>query len=473
MCSFAPAAVASLRLADMVTIDFDYGTLVLDGEKEDLALIAGYCTPDPRIGKLRSEAKHYAPIVLTLHRSGIPFTDRARDFSPLELILRSSLEPRPYQREAVRAWKKNDRRGTVVLPTGSGKSYVAQLAMRATQRPTLVVAPTIDLVQQWAAQLAAAFPVPVGMLGGGSRDVQPITVSTYDSAVIMMEFIGNRFGLLIADECHHLPGPVYRQLANMSIAPFRLGLTATPEGNEEDDSILAGLLGPLCFRRDIDEMEGTFLAPYKTVRIELDLDPDEEEEYTRQRAVYMDFVRSNGINFSDPRGWSQFLGLCACLAGGRKAFNAYLAQRTIARRSRAKFRRMWELFRRHAGERILVFTADNDTAYDIGRRFLVPVLTHHTKIQERRAFLEAFRAGDYPVLVTSKVLNEGIDVPEASVGIILSGTGSIREHVQRLGRILRPVKGKQARLYELVSAGTSETSVSERRRQHRAYQRSH
>ena len=457
----------------MVTIDFDYGTLVLDGEEEVLSEVTSYCTPDPRIGKLRSEARNYAPIVLSLHRSGVPFTDRARDFAPLDLLLRSPHEPRPYQRDAVRAWQENDRRGTVVLPTGSGKSYVAQLAMRETQRPTLVVAPTIDLVQQWSTQLGEAFRMPVGMLGGGSRDVQPITDSTYDSAAIMMEFIGNRFGLLIADECHHLPGPVYRQLANMCIAPFRLGLTATPEGNEQDDSILAGLLGPLCFRRDIDEMEGTVLAPYKTVRIELDLDPDEQEEYTRQRAVYMDFVRNNRINFSDPRGWSQFVGLCARLAGGQEAFNAYLSQRTIARRSRAKFRHLWELFRTHAGERILVFTADNDTAYDIGRQFLVPVLTHHTRIQERRAFLEAFRAGTYPVLVTSKVLNEGIDVPEASVGIIVSGTGSIREHVQRLGRILRPVQGKQARLYELVSAGTSETSVSERRRQHRAYQRSH
>ena len=84
-------------------------------------------------------------------------------------------------------------------------------------------------------------------------------------------------------------------------------------------------------------------------------------------------------------------------------------------------------------------------------------------------FLEKFRSGEYPVLLTSKVLNEGVDVPEASIGIVVSGSGSTREHVQRLGRILRAKEGKQAVLYELVSDGTSEMSVSFRRRQHRAY----
>ncbi|MBQ7650878.1 MAG: hypothetical protein IJS15_07960, partial [Victivallales bacterium] len=100
-----------------------------------------------------------------------------------------------------------------------------------------------------------------------------------------------------------------------------------------------------------------------------------------------------------------------------------------------------------------------------------PVLTHHTKAGERKEFLDAFRHGEYPCIVTSRVLNEGVDVPEADVGIVVSGTGSIREHVQRLGRLLRPVAGKSAVLYELVSFGTSEYSISDRRRQHRAYER--
>ena len=132
---------------------------------------------------------------------------------------------------------------------------------------------------------------------------------------------------------------------------------------------------------------------------------------------------------------------------------------------------IWNLLQQHRGDLILIFTQDNDMAYRLGRRFLLPVLTHQTKVKERKAFLDAFRAGDYRILVTSKVLNEGVDVPEANVAIVVSGSGSIREHVQRLGRVLRARPGKRATLYELIARDTGEYYINERRRQHRAYER--
>ena len=125
----------------------------------------------------------------------------------------------------------------------------------------------------------------------------------------------------------------------------------------------------------------------------------------------------------------------------------------------------------HRYDRSLVFTEDNRTAYEISRRFLIPVITHQTKLKERAAILDGLSAGRYGAVVTSKVLNEGVDVPTASVAIVLSGSGSVMEHVQRLGRILRKQDDKQAVLYELVSAQTSETYTSERRREHVAYRR--
>jgi len=118
----------------------------------------------------------------------------------------------------------------------------------------------------------------------------------------------------------------------------------------------------------------------------------------------------------------------------------------------------------------LIFTADNATVYQIARRFLVPAITHQTKAKERRQLLDAFAAGELPILVTSRVLNEGVDVPAANVGIVLSGTGSTTENVQRLGRILRKYGDKQAVLYEVITRGTAEEFVSDRRRQHRAFQ---
>ena len=102
--------------------------------------------------------------------------------------------------------------------------------------------------------------------------------------------------------------------------------------------------------------------------------------------------------------------------------------------------------------------------YRIARAFLIPAITHHTPVKEWHDILQRFRTGEYPVVVTSRVLNEGVDVPEASVAIVLSGTGSRREYVQRLGRILRHREGKQAVLYEVVAEATSEEQVSRRRR---------
>ena len=128
-----------------------------------------------------------------------------------------------------------------------------------------------------------------------------------------------------------------------------------------------------------------------------------------------------------------------------------------------------ELLRRHRDGRVILFTNDNATVYDISRRLLLPAITHQTDAKERRALLAAFSDGTLPVLVTSRVLNEGVDIPAADVAVVLSGTGTVREHVQRLGRILRPSEGKQAILYELVVEGTSEEVTSARRRDHVAY----
>ena len=114
-------------------------------------------------------------------------------------------------------------------------------------------------------------------------------------------------------------------------------------------------------------------------------------------------------------------------------------------------------------------TDDNATAHTISRRFLLPVITHQTRVTERSRILERIRDGRYSAVVTSRVLNEGVDVPDASVAVVVSGSGSVREHVQRLGRVLRKRGDKRAVLYELISGDTSEQHTSERRRDHVAW----
>jgi superfamily II DNA or RNA helicase len=118
---------------------------------------------------------------------------------------------------------------------------------------------------------------------------------------------------------------------------------------------------------------------------------------------------------------------------------------------------------RHRQDKVLIFTAENAAVYRISRDFLIPAITHETNVKERKQWLEAFNRGDVLSLVTSKVLNEGVNIPDASVAIILSGSGSSREHIQRLGRILRKKGDKQAVLYEVITRDTTEEHISRRR----------
>lgn len=452
----------------MITIRFDDGTLLLDGLGEHHALVADLVVFDGRVQRHRAKAANYEALLRRLHGKA-EYTDSAKAYEPLHLRETAPRALRPYQQQAIDAWLANKKRGVVVLPTGAGKSYVALRCLLATQRATLVLAPTIDLVQQWAADLEARLGTRVGRYGGGDKELLPVTVSTYDSAVLFMPYHGNRFGLLIADECHHLPAGVTSTAADCCLAPFRLGLTATPERADGMHGRLEELLGPEVHRTAITELEGNFLASYQAEVIEVPLDADEHEAYTIARKEYLGFARSSGVDFGAPDGWQRFIAAAARDGRGRAAMRAYREQKRLARSGRGKLREAWKLLREHAGERCIIFTDDNATAYHIGREFVLPVMTHHTKGAERKAMLDRFRSGVFPVLVTSKVLNEGVDVPEASVGIIVSGSGSIREHVQRLGRILRPQTGKVAMLYELLSAGTAEAYTSERRRNHVAF----
>jgi superfamily II DNA or RNA helicase len=454
---------------EKLRLTFDSGTLVASGAApEQVAGLPG-CRWDPRSAEYRAEARHYRGIVEHLREQKIAYEDAARAYQPTPWALHAERAAYPHQKEAVDAWWQNGGRGVVVLPTGTGKTFVAILAIARAARPALVVTPTIDLLNQWYDELVEAFGTPVGLLGGGYYEFQPLTVTTYDSAYIHVERWGNRFGLLVFDECHHLPGPTYLTAAVGSLAPYRLGLTATLERADGQEVLLPELIGPVVYRREIKQLAGDFLAEYRVQRHYVDLTPEDQVRYRRAREQYRHFVMERGIAMGGPRGWQRFLQESCRSAEGRAAFQAYREQKRLALAAPAKIELLGRLIDRHPADRILIFTYDNATVYQIARRFLVPAITHQTRTRERRAILERFHQGDYPILVTSQVLNEGVDVPAASVGIVLSGTGSVREHVQRLGRLLRKHGDKQAILHEVVTRDTAEEFTSDRRRQHHAY----
>jgi superfamily II DNA or RNA helicase len=427
------------------------------------------CAWDERTACLRAPAHAYAAIVRTLVRDKIPYADEARGYETLEHGVEVRRAPRPYQQEALDAWTRAGGRGVVVLPTGSGKTQVAVMAIDAKRRSALVVAPTLDLVAQWVGLLKAAFRADVGVVGGGEYRLAPLTVITYDSAMIHMENLGARFGIIVFDECHHLPGEGYRIAAEACLAPYRMGLTATPPGRDSAQASLEELVGPVVYRKDITELAGEYLAEYTVETILVDLTADERQAYETARAVYRDFVRGHGISMSAPDGWSRFVIESSMSAAGRRAMQAYLEQKHLAFAAPSKLAYVEHLLHRHRRDRVLLFTDRNSTAYELSSRLLVPAITHQTGVSERIEILEGFAQGAYNAIATSRVLNEGIDLPSANVGVVISGSGSVREHVQRLGRILRKVEGKQAVLYELVANDTAEMYTSTRRRDHDAY----
>lgn len=454
----------------MWTLRYHDGTLVVDGASEaDLAHLPAGFVWDRRVRAPRGDALHYPALVLDLLALGLPFADEARAWDRLSVPHRAQRTPRDYQQGALDAWVAAQRRGVVVLPTGSGKTFVAELAIAHTQRPTLVVAPTLDLVGQWHARLEASFGVEVGIVGGGHHDVRALTVTTYDSAYLHLARYGDRFGLLVFDEVHHLPAPGYLTATAASMAPFRLGLTATLEREDGREAALVDTVGPVVFRRDITDLSGEYLADYETITLTVALSDTERAAYDAARKRFRDFIASRGIRLGGPGGWNHFLRESARSRAGREAFQAYQVSRRIQHGTEGKLDLLSTLLGEEWGRRVLIFTNDNATAYRISREFLVPCISHQTDVKERRALLDAFEAGSLPVLVTSKVLNEGVDLPAAEVAIVLSGSGTVREHVQRLGRILRPGNGKQATLYEVVAADTTEVNTSQRRRRHDAY----
>lgn len=453
-----------------LVLAFEAGSITVDGGTEEVRDALPGCRYDARTGQHRAEGRYYRPLVEHLRAQKIAYTDNARAYEPTPWTLNADREPFPHQIEALEAWWTHRGQGVVVLPTGTGKTFMALMAIQKAGRPALVVTPTIDLLNQWHGQMAEMFGTEVGMLGGGTYDIRPLTVSTYDSAFIHLDRWGNKFGLIVFDECHHLPGPSYQMIAAGCIAPYRLGLTATPERMDGQDALYTGLIGPLVYRREINQLAGEFLAEYQAKRVFVDLTADEGRRYQENRDTYRAFAASRGISLGAANGWQKFIFECQRTAEGRAAFRAYHEMKRVERAPEAKLAKLESLLDQHRGDRILIFTADNATVYRIARRFLIPPMTHQTKAKERKRLLERFHTGEFPYLVTSQVLNEGVDVPAASVGIVLSGTGTTRENVQRLGRILRKHGEKQAVLYEVVARGTAEEFTSERRRQHRAFQ---
>jgi DNA excision repair protein ERCC-3 len=391
-------------------------------------------------------------VKLQLIRLGHPVKDMAgfKPGDPLAFSLRTRLAGsggafglRPYQQAAVDVFHAGGGpeggAGVLVLPCGAGKTVIAMGCMARLQTHTLVLTTNITAVKQWKQELLDKTTLrseDIGLYTGDTKEIRPVTIATYQILTYRKSkggafehfkiFEAANWGLVIHDEVHMLPAPVFRAVAELQ-AKRRLGLTATlvrEDGKEED---VFSLIGPK--RVDVPwktlEKSG-FIATAHCLEIRVPLPSDERMEYA--------------------------------VADQRLRFR-------IASENSLKLKVMDELLAGHPTDSILIIGQYLEQLRIIGERLGAPVLTGQTPEREREELYGRFRSGALRVLIVSKVANFAIDLPDASVAIQVSGTfGSRQEEAQRLGRILRPKSERNVSyFYSLISRDTTEQEFARNR----------
>ena len=350
---------------------------------------------------------------------------------------------RPYQREAAEGfWHGGS--GVVVLPCGAGKTLVGAAAMARAGATTLVLVTNTVAARQWRDELIRRTSLTedeIGEYSGAKKEIRPVTVATYQVMTTRRKGVythlelldAHDWGLIVYDEVHLLPAPIFRMTADLQ-ARRRLGLTATliREDGREDDVFT--LIGPKRYDAPWREIENQgWIAPADCVEVRVTLTEGERLAYATAEP--------------DDR-----YRLCST--------------------TDTKTRVVEQLVARHAGDQTLVIGQYIDQLDDLAERLDAPVVKGETTVRERQRLYEAFRAGEVPTLVVSKVANFSIDLPEASVAIQVSGTfGSRQEEAQRLGRILRPKSdGRTARFYSVVARDTVDQDFAQHRQRFLAEQ---
>jgi len=452
-----PAAVISLKGSDLV-ID---GISTVPPEAENLVVW------DRQDKLFRAKPMYLSQIVKVFEKYGIKPIITFETEQKISFETSPLFELRPFQKEAYNAWLANDKRGVIVLPTGAGKTYIALWAIHELKLKSLIVVPTIDLLQQWKDKICTMLDVPdeeVGIFGGGKKEIKDVTVITYDSAYLNVHALADKFSLLIADEVHHLASPSYRLIAECMPCTARMGLTATPKRADELHKDLDILIGPTVYKSDTRELvEDGYLADYEIRRIYVDLTPEEAIEYNTLMEKYRRYVDLHCINKDPKEAFKEVVKLSRSDPIAHDVLIARERARQIALGAKNKIRVLEKLLSRYKDKKVIIFSRYTGFVDKISKLFLIPKITHKTSAEERRKILEAFREGRITKIVTGEVLDEGVDVPDASVGIIVSGTGSERQYIQRLGRLLRP-KDEKAILIEIITKRTIEVPLSRRRK---------
>jgi DNA excision repair protein ERCC-3 len=358
-------------------------------------------------------------------------------------IVENGWELRPYQRDAAESfWHGGS--GVVVLPCGAGKTIVGAAAMAHASATTLILVTNTVAAHQWKQELQRRTSLTeeeIGEYTGTKKQIRPVTIATYQvmttrrkGAYTHLELFDARdWGLILYDEVHLLPAPIFRMTADLQTRR-RLGLTATLVREDGREGDVFSLIGPKRYDAPWKEMETQgWIAPADCVEVRVTLTESE-------RLAYATAEQEDRYRF------------CATTPTKSAVVRA--------------------LAERHRGEPTLIIGQYLDQLDDLGELLDAPVIKGETKIKERERLFDAFRAGEIPLLIVSKVANFSIDLPEAAVAIQVSGTfGSRQEEAQRLGRLLRPKReAKTARFYSVVARDTLDQDYAAHRQRFLAEQ---
>jgi superfamily II DNA or RNA helicase len=327
---------------------------------------------------------------------------------------------RSYQREAVAAMQRRVQ-GTILSPCGSGKTQMGVAAIATIQQPALILVHTHDLAEQWRERIAMVIGQTTGIIAGGESRLEPITVATVQTLSRMepaaLEELGQRFGCVVLDECHHLPCNTFRYVIAHLPGKYRFGLTATPEREDGLTPLLELCIGPRLFEIDQDRL------------VELGYLERPEVRFLESRFSF---------DYDGPEDHHE---LMAALVEDEER-NQLILDRVLADA--------------RAGHTVLILTGRVNHCEHLAARIAdagvkAGFLTGSVGKSERRALLEDFREGALPVLVASTVADEGLDVPRLD-RIVLAYPGRAKGRLtQRLGRLMRPHPGKAAPvLYDIV-----------------------
>ncbi len=406
---------------------------------------------------------HDLKAILTNLGFGLNDLTGFRDSLPLptEVIFKGSL--RDYQLEALNAWMNNSGRGIVALPTGSGKTLIGIAALTRIHEAALIITYTKEQLMQWEKAITSFTNMPPSLIGhyySREKKVSPVTLATYQTAFKYIEKLSPHFNLLIIDEVHHLPAEKFKHIAITSPARYRLGLSATPYREDGKHVELFPLMGGVIYHKTAQELaELGFLAKFRVQTIKVELKSDERAAYLRLRKA-----------FREAAGSLDFKTLVELAKKGNfkavKALEIHSEMMKILSTCRSKLEKVKELVERELseGRKIIVFAHYVALAEEIAKETGAYLLTGELEEVKRRAILDQFKMARSGALVVTTVGDEGLDIPDASIGILVAGTGSRRQFIQRLGRLLRPQPGKEAILYEIVVKGSSEELQARRRK---------